>query len=80
VRVLTLEGLLGHGAECACTTNAIHKLTAHAHATACLVPRTVAGKLFHSGLPHKAVNPLELVMVSEAQQQWCWSCDGLNIQ
>lgn len=28
-----------------------------------------AGKLFHSGLPHKAVNPIELAMDAVAEMQ-----------
>jgi hypothetical protein len=32
-------------------------------------PSTSTGKLFHSGLPHKAVNPVELAMDALADMQ-----------
>lgn len=38
----------------------------------CLCAAAAAGKLFHSGLPHKSINPLELLMdaVLEIQKRF----------
>lgn len=38
----------------------------------CICLPLLSGKLFHSGLPHKSINPLELLMdaVLEIQQRF----------